>query len=126
MSTVLIIDDDSTIQDVAEAILTRKGYTILKALDTVQAEEFLSSMPIDLILLDIVLPGQGGLEYLMDLRKRYSSISVIIMSGKVRTDLSPVKKLVQQFGAECILSKPFTAEELTNAVNAAVKKRYNQ
>lgn len=122
----MIIDDDSTIQDVAEAILTRKGYTILKALDTVQAEEFLSSMPIDLILLDIVLPGQGGLEYLMDLRKRYSSISVIIMSGKVRTDLLPVKKLVQQFGAECILSKPFTAEELTKAVNSAVKNRCNQ
>ncbi|MCA1951283.1 MAG: response regulator [Treponema sp.] len=121
MGTILIIDDDSTIQDVAEAILKRQGYTILKALDTEQAERHLSSTCIDLILLDIVLPGQGGLEYLMDIRNRYPSTSVIVMSGKVRTDLLPVKKLAQQFGAVCILSKPFTAAELIEAVNGALK-----
>ncbi|WP_304226625.1 response regulator [Gracilinema caldarium] len=121
MGTILIIDDDSTIQDVAEAILKRQGYTILKALDTQQAERFLASTSIDLILLDIVLPGQGGLEYLMDIRDRYPSISVIVMSGKVRTDLLPIKKLAQQFGAVCILSKPFTAPELIDVVSSAFK-----
>jgi len=120
MGTILIIDDDSTIQDVAEAILKRHGHSILKALDTLQAERYLASTPIDLILLDIVLPGQGGLEYLMDIRNRYPNISVIVMSGKVRTDLLPVKKLAQQFGAVCILSKPFTAQELSVAVKSAL------
>lgn len=121
MGTILIRDDDSTIQDVAEAILKRNGHSILKALDTLQAERYLASTAIDLILLDIVLPGQGGLEYLMDIRNRYPNISVIVMSGKVRTDLLPVKKLAQQFGAACILSKPFTAQELSDAVNGALK-----
>jgi len=125
MGTILIIDDDSTVQDVAEAILKQQGHTILKALDTLQAERFLASTAIDLILLDIVLPGQGGLEYLMDIRHRYPNISVIVMSGKVRTDLLPVKKLAQQFGAHCILSKPFTAVELNDAVGAALKSSCN-
>jgi FixJ family two-component response regulator len=57
----------------------------------------------------------------MDIRNRYPNISVIVMSGKVRTDLLPVKKLAQQFGAVCILSKPFTAQELSDAVDAALK-----
>ncbi len=125
MGTILVIDDDSTIQDVAEAILKRKGHSILKALNTLQAERFLSDKHVDLVLLDIVLPGQGGLEYLMDIRNRYPSISVIVMSGKVRTDLMPVKKLAQQFGAVCILSKPFTATELTEAVDAALMQSCN-
>jgi len=125
MSTILIIDDDSTIQDVAEAILKKQGHSVLKALDTMQAERYLSSSCIDLILLDIVLPGQGGLEYLMDIRNRHPNISVIVMSGKVRTDLLPVKKLAQQFGALCILSKPFTAPELIESVTAALKSSCN-
>lgn len=125
MGTILIIDDDSTVQDVAEAILKRQGHSILKALDTLQAERYLAATTIDLILLDIVLPGQGGLEYLMDIRNRYPGVSVIVMSGKVRTDLLPVKKLAQQFGAVCILSKPFTAGELQEAVAAALRNVCN-
>lgn len=125
MGTILIIDDDSTVQDVAEAILKRQGHSILKALDTLQADRYLAATTIDLILLDIVLPGQGGLEYLMDIRNRYPGISVIVMSGKVRTDLFPVKKLAQQFGAVCILSKPFTAAELQEAVAAALRNVCN-
>lgn len=123
MGTILIIDDDSTIQDVVEKILKRQGHTILKALDTLQAEQFLASTHIDLILLDIVLPGQGGLEYLIDIRNRLTDTAVIVMSGKVRTDLLPLKKLAQQFGANCILSKPFTASELIEAVDAALNKQ---
>jgi len=112
MATVLVIDDDEAILQVTSAILAKKNYTPLTARTTQEALPFLKSSKIDAILLDIILPGQGGMEFLMDIKKDYPGIPVIIMSGKVRTDRDAFKKLAQQFGAVCILAKPFTGNEL--------------
>ncbi|MFQ3547115.1 MAG: response regulator [Termitinemataceae bacterium] len=120
MKTILVIDDDINIQAVISAVLQKQGHRVFKALNTMEAEQVLTSQTIDLILLDIVLPGQGGLEYLMDLHNQYPSIAVIVMSGKIRTDLIPIKKLAQQFGALCILPKPFSAQELIESVSDAL------
>ncbi|MCX7949619.1 MAG: response regulator [Treponemataceae bacterium] len=125
MGAVLVIDDDTTILEVVEAILAKKNYTTYRAQTTSEAYHILETQPIDLILLDIILPGQGGMEFLMELKEKHPGIPVIIMSGKVRTDTSPFKHLALQFGAHCILSKPFTVEELLKAVEVALGGGYN-
>lgn len=122
MKKVLVIDDDDSILYVVSAILSKGNFSTYKAINTEIALRILNEESIDLILLDIVLPGQGGMEFLMDIRKILPATPVILMSGKVRTDLMAFKKLAKQFGAVEILSKPFTAEELLQAVHGIIPR----
>ncbi len=121
MARVLIVDDDEAVLEVTAAILKRCGHQVFTAENAEAAVALLKESEVDLIVLDVVLPGQGGIELLMDIRKESREIPVIIMSGKVRTELLPFKSLAQQFGAACILTKPFTSSELLEAVDAALK-----
>lgn len=123
MKTVLVIDDDESILYVVAAILDKGNFNTLKASNTEIALRILKQEHIDLILLDIVLPGQGGMEFLMDIREILPATPVILMSGKIRTDLMAFKKLAKQFGAVEILSKPFTAEELLKSVRSIIPEK---
>ncbi len=121
MSTILIVDDEESILDVTSAILERQGYTIRRAMHADEADAALEKGGIDAVIVDIVLPGRGGLDLLMGIRERSRNIPVIVMSGKVRTDSDPLRNLAAQFGAKCILAKPFTGPELVQAVDSVLK-----
>ncbi len=121
MGTILVVDDDEAILQVTTAMLKKKNHGVLLAQSAEAAKEILAHSAVDLILLDVVLPGLGGMELLMQIRNSHPRIPVIIMSGKVRTTIRPFKNLAQQFGATCILSKPFTAEDLYETVDGILK-----
>jgi len=121
MSTILIVDDEESILDVVSAILERNSYSVVKASNVDQAEAALDKGGIDAVIADVVLPGRGGLDLLMGIRTHSAHIPVIVMSGKVRTGADPFRHLATQFGARCILAKPFTAEELLEAVEGVLK-----
>ena len=123
MATVLAIDDDETILDVVQAILSQQGYGVLRATNTHDGLQILKKEKVDAMLLDVVMPGRGGLDFLMELRRDYPELPVIIMSGKIRTDMDPFKALALQFGAVCILAKPFSTEELTDAISSILANR---
>ncbi len=116
MPTVLIVDDESSILDIASAILEKNGFTVETAASIEEAEKRLALEGIDAALIDIVFPGRGGVELLMRLRDERPELPVVIMTGKVRTDSEPFRQLVQQFGAKSILTKPFSSTELTAAL----------
>lgn len=121
MGTILVVDDEEGILHVTMAMLKKKNHTVLLAKSAEAAKEIVANSAVDLIILDVVLPGLGGMELLMQIRNSHPKIPVIIMSGKVRTNIQPFKNLAQQFGALCILSKPFTAEELYESVDGVLK-----
>jgi DNA-binding NtrC family response regulator len=121
MGTILVVDDDEAILQVTTAMLKKKNHGVFLAQSAEAAKEILAHSAVDLIILDVVLPGLGGMELLIQIRNSHPKIPVIIMSGKVRTNIRPFKNLAQQFGATCILSKPFTAEELYESVDGILK-----
>ena len=116
MKTVLIVDDEESIRFVASEILKKSGYRTFCAETADAAEAEISKGTIDAVLLDVVLPGRGGLDLLMALRVKKPNLPVIIMSGKVETTTELFGNLVNQFGAKSILGKPFTADALVSAV----------
>lgn len=120
MNTVLIVDDEESIQYIASAILQKSGYRTVSVETADEAEKAIAEGDIDVALIDVVLPGRGGLDLLMSLRVQKPDLPVIIMSGKVETDTELFGKLVGQFGAKSILSKPFSANDLTSAVAAVL------
>jgi CheY-like chemotaxis protein len=123
MSTILVVDDEESIRDVAAAILEKQGHTAVRASDAGEAIAAIQEGGIDVALVDVVLPGRGGLDLLMQIRSEHPSLPVIVMSGKVRTDASPFRTLAQQFGARYVLSKPFTSRELADSITAALASR---
>lgn len=105
MKKILVIDDDISIGDMLEEVLTRAGYQTYRAYSGTEALLFLTSNRPDLVLLDLMLPGLKGEEVLPEI----SGIPVIIVSAKV--DVTDKVKLLLG-GAADYVTKPFDTKEL--------------
>ena len=111
--TILIIDDEATILEISQAILQRQGYNVLVAENGEEGLSLYSKFPVDLVLLDLGLPGIGGMRCLKKLLAANHNVKIIIVSG----DLSNGRiQDALQMGAMAFLAKPFGMAELLNAV----------
>lgn len=118
--TILIVDDNREIVDSLGKLLKLEGYLILQAYDGMEALEVLEQNPVDLILLDVMMPRLNGLSALMKIRERYK-IPCIILSAKTE-ESDKVSGLI--LGADDYISKPYNAAELLARIKAQLR-RYN-
>ena len=113
MPNILVVDDDKLVRELLTDILNLDGYTVFTAETGVEASEIYSQNNIELIITDLVMPKKGGIELIMDLKKKDPNIKVIAISGGSTTtgryDYLPIAKLV---GASEIISKPFQVAEI--------------
>lgn len=105
MSEILIIDDDSHINDMLSEALQNEGYTVSRAYSGTEAAMLLSGLRPDLILLDLMLPGLSGEELLPTIK----DIPVIVISAKC--DISDKVEMLTM-GASDYITKPFDIREL--------------
>lgn len=110
---VLIVDDNRDMLDVLTDCLLRYGYEVSTASSTEEACEFLDREPFDILLSDIRMPIQGGLELVEMLREAKTRIVSVGMSG---LDYSEKAK---QSGFSGFLLKPFSGEDLAHAIREA-------
>ena len=115
--TVLVIDDEAGIRDILADILGDEGYTVLTAGDGVVGLGLLEREVVDCLLLDVWLPGKGGLEVLQLVRERYPRIPVVMISGHGTIDVA-VKAV--KHGAYDFLEKPLSLERVITVVRNAV------
>ena len=115
MKTIAIIDDDVYIGDMLSEVLTREGYSVLRAYSGTEALFLLSDRKPDLILLDLMLPGLSGEEVLPHIK----GIPVIVVSARADVD-SKVKLLME--GAADYLTKPFETKELLARIAVQLRK----
>ena len=116
MQTILIIDDDETIGDLEQEVLTRAGYRTLRAYAGTEALLLLKEQQPDLILLDLMLPGLSGEALLPKL----AGIPVIVVSAKAAV-ADKVSLLLG--GAADYLTKPFDTKELLARVAVRLRER---
>ena len=102
--TILVVDDNKEIVFSLGKLLEYEGYRILKAYDGLEALEILREHPVDLILLDVMMPRLNGLSALMKIRET-NKIPVIILSAKTE-ESDKVSGLVM--GADDYIAKPFS------------------
>jgi DNA-binding response OmpR family regulator len=119
---ILVVDDSSTIRKVVGAILERHGYAPEYAEDGVRALEKLREGPIDLVLVDFVMPKMNGYQFCMSLRRDdgLRDTPVVLMSAKGDRIRG---KFVQQTGAVDAITKPFDARSLLAVVQSALDKK---
>lgn len=115
--TILIIDDDSAVRTWLAEVLTQEGYTVRAASDgSAAAPDELRSSPIDLLITDIVMPGQEGIETIQAVRREFPQLKIIAMSGANTVYL----KIATRLGANATLTKPFSIAELLLTVRYLV------
>jgi two-component system, OmpR family, alkaline phosphatase synthesis response regulator PhoP len=115
---ILLVDDEQNILDLVSAYLQKEGYTVYTATDGPAGLKAALSMKPDLIILDVMLPGLGGIELLVELR-RVSNAYVIMLSARAEeTD----KIVGLSVGADDYLAKPFSPRELVARVRAALRR----
>lgn len=119
MKTILVVEDDMSVAEMVKTVLEENGYQALIAPDAVRAKELISSCQPDLAIIDIILPGQGGMDLILDLHSACPALSIIITSGKIDMNKTTFKVLAHQFGAVSLLPKPYTIDELMTSVREA-------
>jgi DNA-binding response OmpR family regulator len=108
----LICDDEPPLRELVKAALG-SGYRYLEAADIAEAEEHLEAESPALIVLDVMLPGKSGLEFLRELRESGRRVPVVLVSAwQSETD----QQTATEAGADAFLGKPFDPDALARAV----------
>lgn len=118
--TLLIIDDDPALRDSIRRTLRREKYTVLEATEGREGIEIVKANPVNLVLVDLFMPGKEGLETIAELRRSYPGLKVIAMSGGGTKGFVNLLDVAKSMGAQRVLAKPFSREELIEAVDGLV------
>lgn len=120
MARILVIDDEAPVRDMIRQTLERAGYEVMEAGDGKRGMVQVRTQPIDLVITDILMPEQEGIETIRLLRKEFPQVKIIAISGGGKKGKLDVLPVAQTFGAHSTLSKPFERKDLLAAVSALV------
>ncbi|MDP7061574.1 MAG: response regulator [Planctomycetota bacterium] len=120
MARILIADDDSEIRITLQKLLQMVGHEVELAKDGLEAVRILDSETFDLMVTDIVMPNQEGLESIMQARQKHPDLHLIAMSGGGKGRTENYLRMAKSFGAEAIFKKPFSPREMLDKVNELV------
>lgn len=115
---ILVVDDDPQIRRVMRVTLTGQGYEVDDALSGDLALEKLRDSRFDLVLLDMNMPGMGGLDTCREIR-RYSEVAIIMLTVR---DTEADKVAALDAGADDYVTKPFNSAELSARIRAALRR----
>ena len=119
MAGILVIDDDSDTRALLAETLTSAGHQVVVAADGKEGMEQYRIRPADLVITDLYMPIQEGLETIRGLRRNFLEVAIIAMSGKAGAGI--MLSIARRLGAIEILEKPFHTEELLAAVEKALR-----
>lgn len=115
---ILIADDDVEIADLVAIHLEKEGYRVIKVSDGQETIDAIQTQPIDLLILDIMMPKMDGYEVTRRIREKHN-MPIIFLSAKT-SDFDKVQGLV--IGADDYMTKPFIPIELVARVNAQLRR----
>ena len=117
---LLVVEDEPAIADFLERGLSAEGYAVSTAADGIGGERIAKSGEVDLVILDLMLPGRDGTEVLAEIRRARPHLPVIVLTARSEVD-SKVGAL--NLGATDYVTKPFSFEELAARVRAHLRDR---
>jgi DNA-binding response OmpR family regulator len=125
MSEILVVDDDRDVAQTVELALRRRGFKVMIANSGVEALKVLRRYEPDLVILDVLMPGMGGLEVCRRLRSdpKTENLPIIFLTarGQERDRIEGLRA-----GADDYLSKPFSLEELLLRVTAVLRRSHKE
>jgi two-component system, OmpR family, phosphate regulon response regulator OmpR len=117
-SHILVVDDDDRLRDLLRRYLSREGHDVTVAKNAEQARRFLQTMTFDLMVLDVMMPGEDGLSLLKGIRKEIDTPVIMLTARGQPSERIEGLKL----GADDYLPKPFEPEELVLRIGSILKR----
>lgn len=116
MKKILVIDDDEQFRVMLKVLLEHQGYSVILAFDGNNGFAKFGEESPDLVITDIIMPEQEGIETIGKIRKANKNIPIIAVSGGGRSGPDSYLPLARGLGASKTFSKPFDREEFLGAV----------
>jgi len=120
LAKILIVDDEKVMQESCSRIFEKEGYQVYAVDSGEDAIKMFERYPLDLVLLDLKMPGMGGIKTLLRLKEMDPGLTVLIMTGypSIETAVKAIK-----LGAYDYITKPFTPDTLRIATNRALERK---
>jgi two-component system phosphate regulon response regulator OmpR len=115
---ILIVDDDERIRGLLQKFLARHGFWVTTARDAAHARRLLEGLEFDLLVLDVMMPGEDGLTLTTSLRETLST-PILLLTAKAETN---ERIMGLEAGADDYLTKPFEPKELVLRINAILRR----
>ncbi|MEM8750776.1 MAG: response regulator [Pseudomonadota bacterium] len=115
---ILVIDDDSRIRDLLSRYLSEQGFRVSMAADASEARRKLEGLSFDLLIVDVMMPGENGTDFTRAIRE-HNEVPVLMLTALGETE-ARIKGL--QAGADDYLPKPFDPRELVLRINSILKR----
>jgi len=116
---LLIVDDDRRIRDLLSRFLTSEGYRVTTADTAADARSKLKSLSFDLLILDVMMPGESGFDFAKSMRADANNVPILMLTARDAAE-SRIKGL--EMGADDYLSKPFEPRELSLRIANILKR----
>ena len=116
---ILAVDDDDRLRELLKRFLAREGHDVTTAKDAASARKLMATMSFDLVILDVMMPGEDGLSLLKSVREKKHDTPVILLTARGL----PAERIEGlRIGADDYLSKPFEPEELLLRIASILKR----
>jgi DNA-binding response OmpR family regulator len=120
MPRILVTDDDADLRSTLERFLHLSGYEVEVGRDGLDGAQKLTQKEYALLITDIVMPNQEGLESIIQARKRYPALKIIAMSGASKTSTEVYLRVAKNVGADHVFAKPFQPKEMLAKVKELI------
>jgi two-component system, OmpR family, response regulator len=119
VNNILVVDDDEYIRELTSTLLRNEGYRTAEASDGREALKKLGEEPVDLCVLDVMMPNMDGFEFCAAARKYYENLPILMLTAK-----GEISQKIKGFNLGCddYLTKPFEGAELVVRVRALLKR----
>ncbi|NLZ16794.1 MAG: response regulator [Desulfobulbaceae bacterium] len=120
---VLVIDDDAQIRLMLREVLGWAGYEVLEAENGRKGQLAQRQHRADLVITDLIMPEQEGLETIAALKKEFPDLKIIAVSGGGRVSPEMYLPTAQELGADVVFRKPFNIQRLSAAVKELLETK---
>jgi DNA-binding NtrC family response regulator len=118
--SILVVDDEPDLRDLIQIRLEAAGHRVAVAVNGRKASELLLRQTFDLVITDVLMPERDGIELISEVRAKYPKLRIVVMTAGGQIPRGDYLLMAQKLGAHVTLGKPFTGEQLLNAVAAAM------
>ncbi|MGH7125643.1 MAG: response regulator transcription factor, partial [Stellaceae bacterium] len=115
---ILVVDDDTRLRELLKTFLSRNGFRVSTARHATEARQHLEALDFDLIVLDVMMPGQTGLDFAAELRKA-NDVPILMLTamGEAKDRIAGLEK-----GVDDYLGKPFEPRELLLRIQSVLRR----
>lgn len=120
MKSILLVDDEKVFVEGLKLLLEKQGYSVTVANNGEEGLSTFFAQAFDLLITDIRMPGNNGLQLISDIRKKNDRVKILAMSGGGYIPADDYLRISKLFGADSILTKPFMFDQLLSEIKSLI------